>query len=60
MSKAPTYWKKARTYLSKNYVNINLKTLNSKITSSTKEYTNNIIKHLQNNESCKNSKNWGT
>ena len=39
---------KARKYLSKNYVNINLKSINSKITSSTKEYTNIIIKHLTN------------
>ena len=38
-----------KTYLTKNYVNINLKTLNSKISSSTKEYTHNIIKHLTQN-----------
>ena len=39
----------ARKYLTKNYVNINLKSINSKISSSTKEYSNNIIKHLTKN-----------
>ena len=38
-----------KKFLSKNYVNIKLKTLNSKISSSTKEYSNNIIKHLTKN-----------
>ena len=38
-----------RKYLTKNYVNINLKSINSKISSSTKEYSNNIIKHLTKN-----------
>ncbi len=40
---------KAKKYLSKNYVNINLKSINSKISSSTKEYTTNIIKNLTKN-----------
>ena len=39
----------SRKYLTKNYVNINLKSINSKISSSTKEYSNNIIKHLTKN-----------
>ena len=39
-----------RSYLTKNYINIKLKTLNSKISSSTKEYTNNIIKYLTKNQ----------
>ncbi len=35
-----------KKYLSKNYVNIKLKSINSKFYSSTKEYTKNIIEHL--------------
>tara|TARA_B100000902_G_C27298915_1_gene911652 strand:+ start:305 stop:2422 length:2118 start_codon:yes stop_codon:yes gene_type:complete len=35
---------KGKTYLSKNYLNININNLKSKFTSSTKEYCNNIIK----------------
>ena len=42
-----------RKYLTKNYVNINLKSINSKISSSTKEYSNNIIKNLTKNYMCK-------
>ncbi|WP_440656682.1 glycosyltransferase [Candidatus Pelagibacter sp. HIMB1509] len=38
-----------RSYLTKNYFNINLQSINSKIFSSTKEYSNNIIKHLTKN-----------
>ena len=36
-------------YLSKNYVNIKLKSINSKFYSSTKEYINNIIEYLSKN-----------
>ena len=37
-----------KTYLSKNYINVNISNLKSKFTSSTKEYCNNIIKKSRN------------
>ena len=33
-------------YLTKNYININLKSLKSKLQSTTKEYSNNLIKQI--------------
>ena len=38
-----------KNYLTKNYVNINLTTINSKIYSSTNEYSENIINYIKNN-----------
>ena len=38
-----------KPYLSKNYININIKTLNSKFYSSTNEYLKVIIKELEKN-----------
>jgi len=38
---------KGKTYLSKNYLNININNLKSKFTSSTKEYCKNIIKECE-------------
>ena len=35
-----------KNYLTKNYINIELKTLKSKFRSSTKEYSKNIIEHI--------------
>ena len=37
-----------KNYLTKNYINIELKTLKSKFRSSTKEYSKNIIEHINN------------
>ncbi len=37
----------SKNYLTKNYININLKTLKSKFQSTTKEYTNNLIKQIK-------------
>ena len=37
-----------KIFLTRNYININLKSINSKLYSSTKEYTQNIIKHIKN------------
>ena len=40
---------KSKNFLTKNYRNINLKSIKSKIRSSTKEYSNKLIKELLNN-----------
>ena len=40
---------KGRDYLSKNYINININNLKSKLSSSTNEYCKNFIKHNKNN-----------
>jgi len=37
-----------KKYLTKNYININIDSLNSKFNSTTKEYSNNIIKKIEN------------
>ena len=37
-----------KNFLTNNYINIKLDTINSKIYSSTNEYSNNIIKYLKN------------
>ena len=36
-----------RKYLTKNYINININNINSRLNSSTKEYSNNIIKKIK-------------
>ena len=38
-----------KDYLTKNYININISNLKSKFTSTTKEYCNNLIKKIINN-----------
>ena len=37
-----------KSFLTKNYININIKSLNSRFNSTTKEYSNNIIKKIKN------------
>ena len=36
----------SKNYLTKNYININLKSLKSKLQSTTREYSNNLIKEI--------------
>jgi len=40
----------SKNYLTKNYININLKSLKSKLQSTTKEYSNNLIKEINKNK----------
>ena len=40
---------KSKKYLTKNYININLKNLNSKFKSTTNEYANKLIKEINSN-----------
>ena len=40
----------SKNYLTKNYININLKSLKTKLQSTTKEYSNNLIKEINKNK----------